>query len=228
MFIKKDVYPQLYPPYRGTIVSADDATSVSGVTISNLTRKQKTSSDRKGNFSILFGPNDSIEFRLSGWETKMVLSSALGDSIFLTKRSIELQEVVVVHDRVSSRLENLKGINRARNKRKGIYYQGRPPITLLSPFGGKPLTFFYELLSKNGRNAREMSRLIAFEIEREKVNNFFNAKLIQSVTSIRDDDLIEFMEKYHPTAEQVQPWTMYDAQVYIKKCYQTFLNSRQQ
>src|SRR5690606_38661907 len=119
---------------------------------------------------IEYNPNDTIEFSHENWETTSIIGKNLTDSIFLLKKSIKLDEVIVMGDRAQSRADLLENQAIERNKKNAIYYNGRPPISLLNPFGGKPITLFYELLSKSGRKARKMGKGIAEEIALEKIN----------------------------------------------------------
>ncbi len=212
--------------YGAKIFASDNKVTLAGVNVLNITQKKQVLSDTHGNFSIAFTAQDTLEFRHKDYEILTVIAPLLEDSIFLTKKSIELQEVIVVHNKQNSRLDDLENIHQSRNKQEGIYYQGRPPLALLSPFGGKPITFFYELLSKHGKNARKMTKAIATETNNEKVDIFFNKILIKSIVPIDDKDLTDFMIKYRPAFPQVQWWSLYDAHVYIKKSYQTYLSCK--
>lgn len=204
---------------RGLILSSDTTLSLSGIGILNINTKRYDISDKDGKFAITYENTDTIEFRHGDWEIKRVIGSELRDSIFLDKRSIQLDEVIVTGDRSNAKVRDLQQMELEQNRNGGIYYGGRPPLALLSPFGGKPLTFFYELFSKNGRRAREMSKRIENQIQDEKVAKMFNSELISSIIPLRGNDLEDFIQKYEPTSKQVEHWTIYDAHIYIKKCF---------
>ena len=207
---------------KGTILSADSALHLRGINILNLNLKNKTTSDVNGNYFMDYNNTDTIEFSHDNWETKRIVGKNLSDSIFLLKKSIQIDEVFVMGDRVSSRTAILEKLELEKNKNNAIYYKGRPPLSLLNPFGGKPITFFYELLSKSGRKARKMSAEISDELAHEKISAMFNPDLITSIVPLKGDDLNDFIQKYKPTVDQVENWTAYDAHVYIKKCFSSY------
>lgn len=214
--------------YRGTILSADSTLLLKGINIINLRSKSHSLSDIYGNFALDYKLGDTIEFRHDHWETKLILGDALKDSIFLNKKSIVLEEVVITSNRRNTEIMDLKSIQKEKNKKGGIYYGGRPPIALLNPFGGKPITFFYELFSKNGRRARKMEKNIKDAELENKVDSAFNINSIKKVVSIKDDEIMSFIEKYRPTAEQVRTWNTYDLYLYIQECYESFKKTKVQ
>jgi hypothetical protein len=120
----------------------------------------------------------------------------------------------------------LKEIEKEKNKKGGIYYGGKPPIALLNPFGGKPITFFYELFSKNGKQARAMEKNIQHAVKESKIDSVFHRNAVKMCTSIKDEDITTFMQAYRPTFEQVQSWSTYDLYLYIQKSYESFTSAK--
>ncbi|AIM35480.1 hypothetical protein KO02_01500 [Sphingobacterium sp. ML3W] len=208
--------------YRGTILSANSKLLLRGINIINLNSKSHTLSDIYGNFVVDYRFGDTLEFRHDHWETKLIYREKLKDSIFLNKKSIILEEVVITGNRHNTKIGDLKAIQMEKNKKGGIYYGGRPPIALLNPFGGKPITFFYELFSKNGRKARKMEENIKDTELESKIDSVFNINSIKKIVSIKDDEIMSFIEKYRPTAEQVKIWNTYDLYLYVQESYESF------
>jgi len=218
----RPVYGQKGNEYRGIILSADTMLFLRGINLLNLNSKNHTVSDVYGNFVLDYRFGDTIELKHDHWETKLVYGDKLKDSVFLKKRSIVLDEIVITRNRHNNEINDLKEIEKEKNRKGGIYYGGKPPSALLNPFGGKPITFFYELFSKNGKRARAMEKDIQHGILENKVDSTFNRHTIKIVTAIKDEEILSFMESYRPTAEQVQSWNTYDLYEYIKKCYTSF------
>lgn len=214
--------------YRGTILSADSTLLLREINVINLNSKNHTVSDMFGDFVIDYKMGDTIEFRHEHWETKLIFRDNLKDSVFLNKKSITLQEVIITGNRRNTEIRDLKSIQKEKNKKGGIYYGGRPPIALLSPFGGKPITFFYELFSKNGRRARKMEKIINDAELENKVDSVFNINSIKKVISIKEDEITNFIEQYRPRAEQVQTWNTYDLSLYIQESYKSFKKTKEQ
>lgn len=219
LFIPCFLIAQKTNSIRGLLLSSDTGLSLNGIIVLNINTKRYAVTDKKGRFTIAYENTDTIEFRDDDWEIKRVIGSELRDSIFLNRRGIQIDEVIVTGNLLNAKLRDLQQMEFEQNRNGGIYYRGRPPLALLSPFGGKPLTFFYERFSKNGRRARKMSKRIGNEIQNENVAKMFNSELISSIIPLRGNDLDDFIQKYKPTSRQVENWTIYDAHIYIKKCF---------
>lgn len=139
-----------------------------------------------------------------------------------SKKGIEIQEVTITRFQHNKNIAELKEIQADKNKKAGIYYNGKPPISLLSPFGGKPITFFYELLSKHGKRARAMEKNIERAIQERQIDSMFNSQTIQLLVPIDEADLMEFTQRYKPNFNEAKNWKTYDLNLYIKKCFKDF------
>ncbi|WP_223580870.1 hypothetical protein [Sphingobacterium sp. GVS05A] len=192
-----------------------------------MNSKKHTVTDVYGDFVLDYRLDDTIEFRHDHWQTKLVFGDKLTDSIFLKKRPIVLDEIVITRNRHNKEIDDLKEIEKEKNKKAGIYYGGKPSIALLNPFGGKPITFFYELFSKNGKRARAMEKNIQHAIKESKIDSVFNRNAVKMSITIKDEDITTFMENYRLTFEQVQSWNTYDLYLYIKKSYESFTAKRE-
>lgn len=208
--------------HTGILLSAETGTPLSGVNILNLRTKTHVLSDQQGDYTIVYQKGDSVEFRHSSLETKTIAASNLKDSIFIEKKHVLLEGVVVTARSPLTNLKDLKQLQQAQNQKRGIYYGGRPPIALLSPFGGKPITFFYELLSKNGKKARAMEKTFQQEQDETTVDILFNNQTIKAAIPIADEELESFKQKFRPTPSQVKHWNTYDLQLYLKKSFNNF------
>ena len=67
---------------------------------------------------------------------------------------------------------------------KGLYFDGRPPLWLFSPFGGSPLTAFYELFSQDARNERHFIKFSKDEMEAIAVDRRYTKALVKQVTNL--------------------------------------------
>lgn len=208
--------------YKGVVLASDTSQFLGGIHVLNLSSKASVVSDNMGTFFIPYKIGDSIEFRHDKWETKWLTTQNLKDSVFLKKKSIILDEVVVRVNTRETYLNDLLQLEKEKNKKMGIYYGGRPPIALLSPFGGKPLTFFYELFSKNGRSARKMHKTIQNERDNHRIDRIFNTDAIKSVIPIEEKDIELFKQIYRPTLQEVSTWNTYDLLSYIQKSFEAF------
>ena len=141
----------------------------------------------------------------------------------LKRQAERIEEVLIVGERYQKTSELMFHQMEAKNKKNGIYYNGRPPLALLNPFNGKPITFFYERFSRAGRHARAMRRNYKRSLEQEKIEAYFNPELVEQILKIPPEESQAYMESYRPEFQQVKDWSLYDAQLYIKTTYRQFL-----
>lgn len=162
------------------------------------------------------------------------IKAKLGDTLFIEKRNFVDQQIVVRDGkdviayliRASTTLEEvtIKGKTKKEDldeirrefKRQGSFYEGKPPLILLNPFSGSPLTFFYELFGKTPAKARRFKKYYDNEIKSMQVDLFFNKTLINKYTNLEGKNLDKFMLDYYPKSEMVKNWNNYDAVNYIK------------
>jgi hypothetical protein len=152
------------------------------------------------------------------------LSARTGDTLLIQKRNLNEQKVVVKTDddlvvyliRGSTMLEEMESI-KSDLKRNGSFYVGKPPLILLNPFGGSPITFFYELFGKTPARARNFNRYYKKELSLIEVDKFFNKRLVSNNTTLTGEDLDKFLLDYYPTRSMTINWSNYDAVKYIKE-----------
>lgn len=138
--------------------------------------------------------------------------------LLLNKGATMLNEVVVTGQSKRQALEEARRDYRA----KGSFYGGKPPLALLNPFGGSPLTFFYELLGKTPRKARRFNRMYQNEIQDGQVDQLFNKSTINQQTGLEGKALEDFLVNYRPSYEQAKNWNTYDAIKWINESYKKY------
>ncbi len=171
------------------------------------------------------------------------IKADIGDTLLITKRNFISQQVVVTYNReliialtreaLALQEVTIKGQTRKQDledirkefRNKGSFYEGKPPISLLNPFGGSPLTFFYELLGKTPRKARRFKRYYDKEVKQIEIEQYFNKTIITSNTNLQGEALDKFMLNYAPGYKTVQNWSNYDAVKYIKEAAQRYTDS---
>ena len=130
---------------RGAVLQDGTKERIEQVEIRNLRSGQTVHSNTFGLFAISCKVGDSLRVERIGYQTQKVDIKDFSDILIRLKITNQLKEVAITGKRAS---QHFKEIGQAYSKEKGIFYGGKPPIGLLSPFGGSPVTFFYELFSK--------------------------------------------------------------------------------
>jgi hypothetical protein len=204
---------------KGFIAEYGKITGIAGASIYNKQRFTLVKSDAGGKFQIDVLPGDSLKITTQGYSDIDYVVNGVQDVVIYLRRIITLPEVSI---KTTSPKDDIKETENAY-RAKGIYYGGRPPLSLLSPFGGKPLTFFYELLSKDGRRARRFNNYADSETDYLEVSARFNNYTIQKLAPISGAKLDSFKVIYWPKAEQLRKWNEFDLFSYIKRSYADFL-----
>ncbi|MHA4896784.1 hypothetical protein ACXZ1K_18690 [Pedobacter sp. PWIIR3] len=206
--------------FRAAIIQYATAETVQDALVKNLNNRQTKKSDNFGVFSIFAAIGDSLLIRKIGYQDRYYKVTGYNDERIFIKLSNELLEVKITGQKKAS--ENFKEESRAYSKEKGIFYEGKPPIALLSPFGGSPVTFFYELFSKDGKRVRRLNQLAAKAAIDEEIARRFNQLTIKRVVDISDLDMDAYRDNYPPKVEELRTWSDFQLFEYIKTSFLKF------
>ncbi|WP_316802044.1 hypothetical protein [Pedobacter nototheniae] len=199
---------------KGAIFEKGTKIRIALAEITNKRTKVAVGSNDLGLFQIKAISGDTLLFKKRNFLNQAIVLLGTSEVIVtLIRESNELSEVTIVGQ---TRKQELQEIQR-EFKRQGSFYAGKPPLALLNPFGGSPITFFYELFGKTPRKARRFNKYYNAEIKQMQVDQYFNKTIISNNTDLKGEDLNKFMLDYTPAYEKVQKWTNYDAVKYIKE-----------
>lgn len=187
------------------VMNADTAVAISNCHIINKTQKMGTVSDEYGAFTITANVGDSIEFSVIGYAK---LTIAASDSMYTNTRVVKLKPVAYplsevkigllstydrfkrdVLDKESDGLQVMAPISKWE-----VYI---PPLPnqggLNVPLEISPITFFYNLWSKEGKQYRHYLSVINKSADHIIIGDKFNGLLVHQLTGLENDELIEFM-----------------------------------
>lgn len=203
----------------GSILQDGTKARIEQVEILNKRSGQKVYSDKLGLFEVSCKMGDTLEIERIGYYNQKIVIQNFSDFVVRLKLTNQLKEVAIT-GRLAS--QNFKEASTAYSKEKGVFYGGKPPLKLLSPFGGSPVTFFYELLGKDRRRVRRLNQLAKQAAEVEEVDRYFNDLIIQQIVPIDSGQLEEFKLNYTPKLEKLKKWSKYDRANYIKTSFVEF------
>ena len=170
------------------VVNDSTLASVSNCNIINKTQHTVTMSDVYGDFRITANVNDSISFSALGYKS---LTIALSDSMFTYGHIIKLKPTVyVLKEVVIHPYIELPTISKWEIYNKPLPGQGG--INLL-PTEISPITFFYNLWSKEGKQLRYHQKLIEGTADFMILGEKFNGEMVSHLTGLKDDELVKFM-----------------------------------
>jgi hypothetical protein len=189
------------------------------VAISNHQTNGFGMSDNLGRFQISANLGDTLVFNKIGYTTMNFVVYSPTEVVLYLQPVILLNTVTI---KAESRKNEINDVINTYRK-KGLYFDGRPPISVFSPFGGSPITGFYELFSKDARNERHFIKITREESDRVEVNKRYNASLIKRVTGETDDKEIQyFRDMFTPSFEDIKEWNEYELISYIKRSFEYF------
>lgn len=201
-------------------VTYDSDRKINVAILKNMTTKQSTTPDHLGHFKINASIGDSIEVIYQGMPRKTILVTSYENITVYLDRTILLEEVTI-NSSFDKKID-LKQIASEYSRQKSIYFGGKPPITLLSPFGGSPITFFRELLGRDGKRVRRFNTYINQQLKNDEIDLRFNKQVIRIVIPIKDEELEAFNATYRPDVNELKKWSDYELYDYIKKSYEDF------
>lgn len=80
------------------------------------------------------------------------------------------------------------------------------------------------LLNKNKAPVSKLQKTLLKEEEDSYIDHQFSKRKVSTITSLKNDSLTEFMNRYRPSASALKKMTDYDLILYIKKYYQEFIS----
>lgn len=199
---------------KGVVIEKGSNVRVALAAITNIRSKMGASSNDIGMFQLNARIGDTLFIQKKNLnDQKVVVKTADDLVVFLVRGSTMLAEVTVKGQTKKQEMEDIK----RDLKHNGSFFAGKPPLILLNPLGGSPITFFYELFGKTPARARKFNRYYKKELSLIEVDKFFNKNLVAENTTLTGKDLDKFLLDYYPTRSMTINWNNYDAVKYIKE-----------
>jgi len=192
--------------FSARLMDADTAVAVPRGHIINKNLNLGTASDDLGFFTVTANVGDTIIFSSIGYERMTIVSH---DSMYTNNRIIKLKPAVYLltevdigflstYDRfkrdVLSR-EAQEALKMSPNISKyDVYIPALPNQGGLNvPFAGSPITFLYNLWSKEGKQYQHYQSVINGTAEFIIIGDKFNGIFVKELTGLENDELIKFM-----------------------------------
>ena len=191
--------------FMARVIDADTAIAIPNCHIINKTQNMGTISDEFGNFTVTANVGDSLMFSAVGYGRTII---AVRDSMYTNNRVVTLKSVAYVLSEVEIGL--LSTYDRFKRdflmmEAEEAYkiapiskfippapYQGGVNIPLAYPLAN-PITFLYDLWSKEGKQYRHYLSVINGTAEFIIIGDKFNGILVKQLTGLENDELVKFM-----------------------------------
>lgn len=193
---------------------------LSGATIRNITLNKLVVSDAKGNFKIRADRGDTLVTSYISYLTDTLI---LHDQIFLQislyPSNNVLREVMIS----SGRLSPLEKFKKNQADYRQIYRIGDNTHLFFGSGGlgnagvGLNIDALYSALSKEGKDARRLQRVLINDYHSDVVNERFTTELVARVTGYQGKQLEDFMISNKPDYQFMQTATDYELIEYIRR-----------
>jgi len=219
------------------VMAADTAVFIHNCHIINKTQHLGTISDEFGIFTVTANVGDSIMFSVLGYERLTIVAR---DSMYTNNRIVKLNPTVYYLSEVDigllSTYDRFKRDILSREaaeayKMAPLVNQFDVYITPLPNQGGlnvplsvSPITFLYNLWSKEGKQYQYYQSVISGTAEFMIIGEKFNGLIVKGLTGLENDELIKFMSYCRFTKVYLLAASEMEIQRAIMYKYMAYLN----
>ena len=188
--------------------------------IKNERTKANTFNNARGEFAIEVSMGDWIVTTKEGYAADSIKYTGQQVlMVYLERTSIYIPEVRVVARRSPEEVlqQRKEDFNKA--------YRLADPGSVFSvghTGAGLSIGSIYNMLSKEGKNARRLTRFIQREYEEDVIDYKFTRDLVINITGLGGEYLTIFMGNYRPSYYFVATATPYELTTYIRSKYEIF------
>lgn len=212
-------------PVQGIVFDRDSKLRLTRVYIYNTRTGKGIYNNTKGEFTAALRTGDVLVAAVQGYLVDTVrVPDASTVLIYLKRNVVQLKEVVI-RDSTKSPADRLRD---TREEYEGAYRRGSTK-DLLTVGGGNGLggaglgiDALYSLVSRSGRNARELQRVIERDYRESLIDYRFNKSFVARVTALKDAALADFMQQYRPTYNFIMEASDYQLMTYTKACLEQY------
>lgn len=195
------------------------------VYIYNLRTDKGIFNNTKGEFTTTVRVGDTLVAALEGYSVDTATVQNQKTILFYLRRtSIRLKEVTVT-DTIESPEQRLK---RTQEEYNSVYRRGNSKDILTTGgsnrLGGAGLSIdaLYSLLTKEGKNARYLQKIIERDYRESIINYRFTSTLVHEATGLTGEALLDFMSQYRPSYYFVLEANDYELIRFTKNSFEAY------
>lgn len=209
----------------GIVFDKDSKQRLARVYIYNTNTHKGFYNNTKGEFTTIASRGDVLVAALPGYLVDTISVQSENTLLFYLKRNSILLREVIIKDSTLSAKDRLE-----RNKEdyKDIYRKGSSKDILqiggANKTGGVGLGIdaLWSLLSKEGKNARHLQEIIERDYREQIIDYRYSARLVNSVTGLTGERLLDFMQQYRPTYNLTIEGTDYELIQFIQYSFNRY------
>lgn len=209
----------------GIVFDKNTKERIAKVNIINNRTRQSVYNTLKAEFKINALTNDELIVSKQGYFTDTV-KVAKGNTtlIYLKPTSIQLKQVDI-KDTLQSPQKRYLATKQEYSKAYGSNAY-RDPLSL-SPGSGAGISIdaIYNSLSRSGRNAERLQKVIERDYHENVIDFRFNKSFVSNITHLKDPQLTDFMLKYRPSYYMVLTASQYEFIAYVQKNLRRYLRN---
>ncbi|RZK82091.1 MAG: hypothetical protein EOO92_03075 [Pedobacter sp.] len=206
---------------KGFVIDKDSKLRLAKVYIYNSAKDEGIYNTSKGEFSINAMPGDTIFAVLQGYAVDTVLITQQRSVLFQLKSlGINLQEVSITGKKLTPKEQYEKKLKEFKYK---LDRGSGKDILSIGPSGaGLGIDAIYNLLSRNGKNARHLQKILERDYRESIIDYRFRPEYVKTMLQLSDEETIDFMEQYRPTYDFVLTASDYAFVVFLRNSFASY------
>ena len=206
---------------QGFVIDKDSKARLAKVYIYNPANDEGIYNNLKGEFTTQAKVGDTIFAALSGYAMDTVIYNGKGAVVFQLKSlSIRLNQVEIYGKTLSPQEERAKTLREYkyaldRGSSKDLFNLGLGGV-------GLGIDAIYNLLSRQGKNARHLQAIIEKDYREAIIDYRYKPEYVKGVLGQPNMDVKDFMLQYRPTYQFVLTASDYSFVQFIKNSYNSY------
>ncbi|TDG37525.1 hypothetical protein EZJ43_00040 [Pedobacter changchengzhani] len=210
-----------HQPVQGLVIDKETKQRLAKVYIFNTRTGDGLYNNTKGEFTTNALPGDTLVAALSGYGVDTIIFKGQAAAYFQLKSlGIRLRDVVIQQKRLTPKEKYEQ--TKEEFKYATIRGSSKDLLNLSNNGAGLGIDAIYNLLSRQGKNARYLQKILEKDYREDLIDYRFRPSLVSQVLRIKDAELEDFMLQYRPTYQFVLDATDYAFNLFIKNAYKSY------
>ncbi len=208
-------------PIQGIVIDRETKQRLAKVYIYNTRSGDGLYNNTKGEFSTFAVPGDTLVAALNGYGVDTLIFKGQPAAYFQLKSlGIRLRDVLIQQKRLTPQEQYEKTTKAFRYAT--IKGSSKDLLNLSTGGVGLGIDAIYNLLSRQGKNARHLQQILEKDYREDLIDYRFNATLVSQILRIKDPELKDFMQQYRPTYQFVLNADDYAFNLFIRNAYKNY------
>ncbi|WP_457270718.1 hypothetical protein [Pedobacter sp. UYEF25] len=208
-------------PLQGIVIDKDTKQRLAKVYIYNMRSGDGLYNNTKGEFNTYAKPGDTLVAALSGYRVDTLIFREQVAAYFQLKSfGIRLKDVQIQQKKLTPQQRYEETIN--DNRYAILRGSSKDILTVGSQGAGLGIDAIYNLLSRQGKNARYLQKVLERDYREQVIDYRFSPTLVTQVLGIKGAERDDFMLQYRPTYQFVLDANGYAFNLFIKNAYKSY------